>query len=145
MQPKFTNSQLASASRRTPKKQQTFTPNLTSFLEAYVTLKFLKRKPSDSVDRVVHSIASGLVSGVTNGKIMTAKQLLLALGLHNITGTHKVVDIVSKLGHCINYKNTCEMETAQTVKAKALSEGIISITISSNRTIIICFNCILGQ
>ena len=77
----------------------------------------------DSVDHVVHSIASDLVAGVTNGKIMTAKQFLLALGLHNITGTRKVVDIVSRLGHCINYKTTCEIETAQAVKAQALSRG----------------------
>ena len=78
-----------------------------------------KRKPSDSVDHVVHSIASDLVAGVTNGKITTAKQFLLALGLHNITGTRKVVDIVSRLGLCINYETTCE--TAQAVKAQPLS------------------------
>ena len=78
-----------------------------------------KRKPSDSVDRTVHSIASGLVAGVTNGKIMTAKQFLLVLGLHNVTGTRKVVDIVSRLGHCINYKTTCEIETAQAIKSSS--------------------------
>ena len=76
----------------------------------------------DSVDHVVHSIASDLVAGVTNGKIKTAKQFLLALGLHNITGTNKVLDIVSRLGHCINYKTTREIETAQAIKAQALSE-----------------------
>ena len=76
----------------------------------------------DSVDHVVHSIASDLVAGVTNGKIMAAKQFLLALGFHKITGTRKVVDIVSRLGHYINYKTTCEIETAQVVKAQSLSE-----------------------
>ena len=80
-----------------------------------------KRKSSDSVDRVVHSIAFDLVVGATNGKIMTAKQFLLTLSIHNITGTRKVVDIVSRLGHCIHYKTTCEIETAQAVKAQALS------------------------
>ena len=48
-------------------------------------------------------------------KIMTAKQFLLALGLHNITGTRKVVDIVN----CINYKITCEIETTQAVKSSS--------------------------
>ena len=53
---------------------------------------------------------------------LTAKRFLLALGLHSTTGTCEVVDIVSRLGHCINYKTTCEIETAQAVKAQALSE-----------------------
>ena len=53
---------------------------------------------------------------------MTAKQFLLALGLYNITGTRKVVDILSRLGHCINSKTTCEIETAQAVKSQALSK-----------------------
>ena len=53
---------------------------------------------------------------------LTAKQFLLALGLHSTTGTCKVVDIASRLGHCINYKTTCEIETAQAAKAQALSD-----------------------
>ena len=75
-------------------------PNLLLFLRHMLHSQIPKRKPSDSVDRIVHSIASDLVAGVTNGKIKTAKQFLLALGLHNITGTNKVLDIVSRLGHC---------------------------------------------
>ena len=97
-------------------------PNVLLFLRHMLHSQISKRKPSDSVDHVVHSIASDLVAGVTNGKIMVGKQFLLALGLHNITGTRKVVDIVNRFGHCINYKTTCEIETAQAVKAQALSE-----------------------
>ena len=90
-------------------------PNLLLFLRHMLHSQISKRKPSDSVDRAVHSIASDLVAGVINGKIMTAKQCLLALGLHNITGTRKVVDIVN----CINYKITCEIETTQAVKSSS--------------------------
>ena len=97
-------------------------PNLLLFLRHMLYSQIYERKPSDSVNRVVRSIASHLVARVTNGKIMTAKQFLLALVLHNINGTRKVVHIVSRLGHCINYKTTCEIETAQAVKAQALSE-----------------------
>ena len=49
-------------------------PNLLLFLRHMLHSQISERKPSDSVDRVVHSIASGLVAGVTNGKIMTGKQ-----------------------------------------------------------------------
>ena len=97
-------------------------PNVLLFLRHMLHSQISKRKPSDSVDHVVHSIASEIVAGVTNGKIKTAKQFLLTLGLHNITGTHKVLDIVSRLGHCINYKTRCEIETAQAIKAQTLSE-----------------------
>ena len=48
------------------------------------------------------------------------KQFLLALGLCNITGQRKVVEIVSKLGHCLTYNTTCEAETAFAVKAQQL-------------------------
>ena len=51
-------------------------PNLLLFLRHMLHSQISKRKPSDSVDRVVRSIASDLVAGVTNGKLMTAKQFL---------------------------------------------------------------------
>ena len=50
--------------------------NLLLFLRHMLHSQISKRKPSDSVDRVVRSIASDLVAGVTNGKLMTAKQFL---------------------------------------------------------------------
>ena len=51
-------------------------PNVLLFLRHMLHSQISKRKPSDSVDRVVRSIASDLVAGVTNGKLMTAKQFL---------------------------------------------------------------------
>ena len=58
---------------------------------------------------------------VTRGKMITAKQYLLALGIHNITGQRKTVDILNRLGHCLTYNLTCEIETALVEKAQQLS------------------------
>ena len=37
----------------------------------------------------------------------------MALGLHSLTGGRKVIDIIHKLGHCMSYNLTSEIETAQ--------------------------------
>jgi len=49
------------------------------------------------------------------------KYFLLALGLHSLTGSRKVIDIVNKFGHCLNYNLVCEMETAQAEMAQQQS------------------------
>ncbi len=58
------------------------------------------------------SYSSDLIHGVTKGKVITAKHFLLGLGLHNITGQKKPVQIINRLGHCIEYNVACEIETA---------------------------------
>ena len=37
----------------------------------------------------------------------------MGLGLHSLTGSRKVIDIIHKLGHSISYNTVCEIETAQ--------------------------------
>ena len=54
---------------------------------------------------------------VTRGKMITAKQYLIALGIHNITGQRKTVDILNRLGHCLAYNLTCDTETPLAEKA----------------------------
>ena len=61
------------------------------------------------------------MAAVTRGKMITAKQYLLALGIHNITGQRKTVDILNRLGHCLTYNLTCEIETALAEKAQQIS------------------------
>ena len=76
---------------------------------------------------MLNSYASDLVSSVTKGKVITTKQFLLALGLHNITGQRKVVEILSCLGHCLDYNTTCEIETAQALKSQQLAQNAIAL------------------
>ena len=53
-----------------------------------------------------------LIHGVTKGKSDYCKIYLLALQVRNLTATSKVIDINNRLGHCISYNRTCDIETA---------------------------------
>ena len=75
-----------------------------------------------TIPRLIDSFAADMIYGVTHGKVVTSKHYLLALGLHNITGSRKVVEITHKLGHCIDYNLTCEIETAQAKKVQQLAD-----------------------
>ena len=50
-------------------------------------------------------------------KVVTLKQFLLGVGLHNITGLKTPIRILSHLGHCIDYNLVCEIETSQAEEA----------------------------
>lgn len=63
-------------------------------------------------NRWIDSFAHDLVYGITNGQTMQLKHFLLATGLHDLTDSRKVVDIVHRLGHCLSYNTTCEIKTA---------------------------------
>lgn len=47
-----------------------------------------------------------------------------------LTGQRKVVEIVSQMGHCLNYKATCEIKTAQAVKAQKVAKDFGSLPLS---------------
>ena len=73
------------------------------------------------VNHLIQSYAADLVHGVTRGRFITSKHFLLGLGLHNITGQKKPVQIASQLGHSIDYNLVCEIETAQAEASQLLS------------------------
>ena len=73
------------------------------------------------VNRLIQSYAADLLHGVTCGRFITSKHFLLGLGLHNITGQKKPVQIASQLGHSIDYNLVCEIETAQAEASQLLS------------------------
>ena len=53
--------------------------------------------------RLIKSYASDFIHEVSDGEVLTPKQLLLGLGLHSITGQKKTVQIANRLGHSMNY------------------------------------------
>ena len=69
------------------------------------------------------------MAAVTRGKMITAKQYLLVLGIDSITGQRKTVDILKRLEHCWTYNLTCEIETALAEKAQQISlkDSLLSI------------------
>ena len=44
---------------------------------------------------------------------MTAKHFVFGMGLHNMTRSKKLIQLVNKLGHCIDYNAVCDILTAQ--------------------------------
>ena len=53
-----------------------------------------------------------MIGSITDGSILTAKHFLLAVGLHSVTGMLQIIQILPKMGHCMSYNKTCEIETA---------------------------------
>ena len=53
---------------------------------------------------------------------MQRKHFLLKLGLHSLTGSRKIIDVVHKLGHCISYNLMSDIETAQANCSLSLSK-----------------------
>ena len=45
------------------------------------------------------------------------------MGLHSLTGSRYVIDILNKLGHIMPYKLTCEIETSQAEIEEKLLDG----------------------
>ena len=86
------------------------------------------KKSPEYVERLVRSFASDIIGAVSQGKTITEKQFLLALGLHNITGQRKVMEIVNRLGHSLTYNTTCEAETSFAAKAQQqLSNALLPL------------------
>ena len=67
---------------------------------------------SEESTRLIDYFFADLISNVTNGSIMTGKHYLLAVGLHSITEMKQIIEILHKMGHCMSYTKTCEVETA---------------------------------
>ena len=50
-----------------------------------------------------------MIHVVTHGKILTDKHFLLGLGIHNITGQKRTLQIINMHGHCIDYNKVCKV------------------------------------
>ena len=101
-------------------RNQELPPKLTNFVQ--MVLKSSNCPRSEKVNCITLSFSQDLVHGITRGRVMTLKRFLLGLGLHNITGQKLPVRIVSNLGHCIDYKSVCQIETAEAEVASMLYE-----------------------
>ena len=87
--------------------------NLLKLIETILTTSTNRASRSKKIGRLTKSISQDIVFNCLQGKVLQPKHLLLGLGLHNLTGSQKVVDILSKLGHCINYNMVCDIEKSQ--------------------------------
>eukprot|EP00794_Sanderia_malayensis_P001898 gene1898-2155_t len=85
-------------------------------------LKSKDHKCSDKVKRLVSLCGYDLIHRVTRGKIVTLKNFLFGVGLHNITSLKLPIKVLSHLGHSINYDFVCEIETAEAEVAQMFYE-----------------------
>ena len=77
-----------------------------------------KKTLRNNMTRFLESYKADLSFGVTRGKRLPAKHFLLATGLRNITGSRTAIDVLSHLGHYVDYDKTCQIETAQAIKTQ---------------------------
>ena len=95
--------------------------SLTLFYKNLLSSKDNHHRLSEFCEQAANSFASNLMAAVTHGKMITAKQYLLVLGIDSITGQRKTVDILNRLEHCWTYNLICEIETALAEKAQQIS------------------------
>ena len=77
---------------------QVFKPptNLLKLIETILTTSTNRAKKIGCLTKL---ISQDIVFNCLQGKVLQSKDLLLGLGLHNLTESRKVVDILNKLGH----------------------------------------------
>ena len=97
---------------------------MITFLETLIYPEGHRKSLSPNLARIVSSFAQDITGAVTRGKQIQNKQILLGLGLHSLTGSRKVIDIIHKLGHSISYNTVCEIETAQAECALVASKSL---------------------
>ena len=82
-----------------------------------------------NINRLIDSYAADIIQSVMRGKVLTKKHYLLAMGLHSMIGSRNVITVLNKMGHCMTYNNTCEIETAlaEATLVRSKEENILPI------------------
>ena len=66
---------------------------------------------SPSIRRRADSMSQDALFVVKGGKLRTANHILTSMSLKSLTGSRKIITIMNKLGHCLNYNKVEELET----------------------------------
>ena len=110
-----TVSELSSKERWLPDSTEVF---LTQLLKSDV-----HDDTGDRLSRLITSLGADFVHAISRGRVITDKHFLIALGLHNLTGQGKVIDVLIRLGHCMLYNKVRDIETAQAQNAQVLANN----------------------
>ena len=111
---------------------------VTSFVMCL--LKTENYSQGSAVKLIVSSYSADLIHGVTSGRVLRAKHF------HNITGQKKPIQIINRLGHCMDYNMVCETETAHAHANQQLSKvsGSVPLTpLTENHAVMTFFGLIL--
>ena len=74
---------------------------------------------SQKSKRIVRSLCDTIFT-TSRGRIKPGKHMSLGLGLKSITGSRRVLEILNRFGHCVNYHT---VESFETQIASDISEG----------------------
>ena len=130
IQDKFRDNPLPTWSPSTEQlNSEVFRPptNLLKLIETILTTSTNRASRSKKIGRLTKSISQDIVFNCLQGKVLQSKHLLIGLGLHNLTGSRKVLDMLSKLEYCINHNMVCDIETSQAeiVQEEASSKSVL--------------------
>ena len=70
-----------------------------------------EEQATDKMERLISSVADDAVYATTRGQIKPGKHLTLGVALNSMTGSRKIVDILSRFGQCIGYHTVEAIET----------------------------------
>ena len=66
---------------------------------------------TDHMERLIQSVADDVIYCVSHGNMKPSKHLCLALTLKSLTGSHKIIEILNRFGHCVGYHGAEQLET----------------------------------
>ena len=66
---------------------------------------------SDQIDRQIHSVCDDIMFATSHGRIKPSKHVCLDLGPKSLTGSRRVIEILNRFGHCVNYHAVESIET----------------------------------
>lgn len=75
-------------------------------------LSGIGKESCDRVRRLSSSFSQDSIYSITRGYIKPRKHILLGITIKSLTGSKKVVDILSRQGYCITYPSILELETS---------------------------------
>ena len=76
----------------------------------------------DNTKRLIDSYSADMIHGVSRGEVLTPKHFLLGLGIYNLTGHKKPVQVLNRFGQGISYDRVMYIETTQAQKSQVISE-----------------------
>ena len=84
---------------------------------------------SQRTNRLVKSVCDDIAYATSQSHVKLSKHLCLGLSIKSLTGSHKVLEVLNRLGHCISYHTveTIETDLATNISQRnyATPEGIV--------------------
>ncbi len=97
----------------------------------YLLIKMLITALSPStnmeVERQILSIAQDIIHCNTNGRVKLPKHTSLALCVHHLTSSKRLIELLNRMGHCVSYDEMRAVNTsiAEEVLAKVEAFGTV--------------------